>query len=75
MGYSSEKVSSLLGHTEVRYKKGEDVVITATPFNVFIAKIEITNQEELQQFAKDLSIAWKQHMKLRPDLSLVRNKI
>ncbi len=73
MKFKKEKVSSLLGHTEVRYTEQSmpgGFVVIATPWDVQIeGKGSLQSMGDLQAFAKAMSDAWVSHLSLKPKLS------
>lgn len=81
MNFNKEKVSALSGHTEVRYthtpKPDEEKMFP--PFRVIANKFgvrmegaspAITDMEELEEFAKLISLAWVEHTKLKPQIEV-----
>lgn len=54
----------LVGSTSVVYEKGSSKIYS-NPFSVTIESTSIKSEEDLQEFAAILSLAWKERLKLK----------
>lgn len=77
------KESSLLGHTvEIWELKAttslRPFTVEASPFGVGVRgdkALLLESMEDLQDFAKVISDAWKVHMKLKPRIEIVKGRL
>lgn len=79
--FKKEKVSSLLGHTEVRFEQiPPEATKPTSPLFTVVASSRglyisghmigfIENMAELDEFAQVVSDAWVEHLKLKPKLT------
>jgi len=78
-----EKRSSLLGHTEVVYteastaKEPHPFQIVATQFGLRLSgsTLIVEGMRELDQLARTISLAWEDHLSLKPKLSTLEDGV
>ena len=72
MKFTESKVSSLMGHTEVRFVEEEkkEFAIVASPMGMVFEGTSppVENRAELNELAKTIGMAWNRHLDLKPKL-------
>ncbi len=75
MEYSTKKISSLEGHTEVRIDiKDSSFRVTATSKGVsFSGRSPVLfTQDDLASLAKIVDLAYREHVKLKPKIEIIK---
>lgn len=70
MKFTKEKVSSLLGHTEIR-RACDEFLIISSPFGVVMrGDLEVVDENDLRVLAEAIGGAWTDVQLLKPKLDL-----